>query len=199
MPGFDTILDNRRQKRFFQQHLFLAGAITGLLLGVVLTTISEVVLNALHSVPQSAQHTHAGNMIITIDDSLLSASIRQSLQQDQKNLPFPISNVSAQTQPGNHIDLTVKIPTAAGVTANARFGLSPTINSIGHLDFKVVSVNLGGIDVGIVASGIIENALNQQFASYSQGKLVHGLNYQLVGVSTTNNALIVTVHLTFTS
>ncbi len=188
-----------RRKRFFQQRLFIGGAVAGLLLGVVLTAIGLIVLGPHYSVPQSTKNAHAGNMTISMDDPLLSAGMRIALKREQSKLPFPINDASAQTQPGDHIDLIVDVPTPVGITAQARFGLSPTIDNTGHIHFKVVSVNLGGIEVGFAVNGIIENALDQQFADFGEGQLVQGLNYQLVGVSTTDSALVVTARLTSTS
>jgi hypothetical protein len=188
-----------RRKRFFQQRLFIGGAVAGLLLGIVLTTIGLAVLGPHDSIPQNAKNSHAGNMTISMDNPLLSAGMRLALKREQNKLPFPISDASAQTVKGDHIDLIVDVPTPVGITAQARFGLSPTINNKGQIDFKVVSVNLGGIEVGFAVSGIVEDALNQQFADFGQGQLVQGLDYQLIGVSTTDSALVVTARLTSTS
>jgi hypothetical protein len=198
----------RRRKILMKRTPFLLqpALYIGLLCGIIITVLAGYLALKILT-PQGTTFTPgtgaptAGNVTITIDQDALDLGIRQAVKQVQPQLPFTITNVSTNLRPGDEIDVSVVGAPIVGVSPNLLVTLSPTVAPDGTLDFHVQQVMLVGLNLSLGAqvNQAIEQAINQQFAGYSRGNLEDGLQYQLVNVSTTSSALIITARLTSSS
>lgn len=199
MSIVDSYPGDARPKRFYQRGLFYGSLVTGIILGFVIAAIGLAVLGTHGALPKNISQAKSGNITISMDDALLTTGMRLALQRNQNQLPFTVSNVVAQTQTGDRVVLNVTTPGPVGITVGLKFVLAPTIDSTSHIDFKVVETDVGPLNISFAVNQMIEQSLNQQFANFGQGELVQGLTYQLIGVSTTNTALVLNAKLTTTS
>jgi hypothetical protein len=140
----------------------------------------------------------AGNITIALDQNALDLGMQLALKQVQPQLPFTITGVSTSLREGDEIDVTVVGQPILGIPPTLQVTLSPVIASDGTLDFHVQQVRLVGLNLSLggAINQAIEQAINQQFAGYGRGDLGNGLQYQLLDVRTTSDALIVTARLT---
>ena len=176
------------RRRFFQQRLFWGGTFAGLIAGMLILMIGLVVFGQRPPISAVSQ-TQNGNITIMVDSPLLTTGMRIAIKRVQNKLPVTVSDVSAVTFDGDRVDMTVIAPGPLGVTLNLIFGLAPVIDATGHIDFKITQTQLGGLVIPGV-NGIVESALNDQFSTFGNGPIIHGLSYQLTGVSTTSSALV---------
>jgi hypothetical protein len=207
-PGYEgkIILEGKKivMKRtplLFQPSLYI-GLVCGIITAVLGGFLAIVILTSHGStfMPSSGAAT-AGNVTITLDQNALDLGMRQAVKQVQPQLPFTITSVSSTLRPTDEIDVTVIGDPVFGVTPNLMMTLAPTVAQDGTLDFRVQQVQLVGPNVSLsgAVNQAIEQAINQQFAGYSRGSLGDGLQYQLLGVRTTSNTLILTARVTSSS
>ena len=190
---------DKQPKRFYQHGLFYGSLVAGIIVGFVIAGIGLVVLGSHGALPKNISQAKSGNITISMDDPLLTTGMRLALKRVQNQLPFTVSDVAAQTQAGDRVVLNVTTPGPVGINVGLKFVLAPTIDSTGHIDFKVIETDVGPLNISFAVNSMIEDSLNQQFANFGQGELVQGLTYQLIGVSTTNAALVLNARLTSSS
>jgi hypothetical protein len=175
----------------------------GLLCGIIITVLAgllAVLVLSSHGAtfkPSTAAPV-AGNITIALDQNALDLGMQLALKQVQPQLPFTITGVSTSLREGDEIDVTVVGQPILGIPPTLQVTLSPVIASDGTLDFHVQQVRLVGLNLSLggAINQAIEQAINQQFAGYARGDLGNGLQYQLLDVRTTSDALILTARLT---
>jgi hypothetical protein len=188
----------KRTPLLLQPSLYV-GLIGGIIITVVAGYLVLMVLSP-HSMPfnPGSGAPTSGNVTITVDQDAVELGMQVAVKQVQPQLPFTITSVSTNLRPGDEIDITVVGEPILGVAPNLLVTLSPAIAQDGSLDFRVQQVQLVGLNLSLggAVNQALEQAINQQFAGYSRGNLEDGLQYQLVNVRTTSNALILTARLT---
>jgi|GEM_PF-5241073 len=169
---------------------FWGGLAIGVVSGIIVTLLTVVFL-APHSSPTKAATTvNTGNFTITMSDALLTIGMRMALKKVQGQLPVTLSNPVAATQTNNRLNMNVDAIGPAGLSIGVHFVFSPKVSTSGQLTFTVIDAQLGGLSIPGV-NGVIENALNQQFADFGKGQL-NGLQYQLTEAHTVSGSLIIT-------
>jgi hypothetical protein len=182
----------------FHQRAFYTGggcAILVALLAVFLVALLFGLGGA--SPPATTQAVTAGNFTATVDDDLLTLGVRQGLGRVKDQLPFTVKNVMVSTQAGDEIDVAGDGDPILGViTPHVTVTIAPAI-AAGKLDFRVTRIQVFGLNAspGGSINRALEDALNQQFGNLSQGKILSGLNYQILAVHTTTSALVLTARL----
>ena len=170
----------------------------GLVCGVLLALVAGLVLNSRSAAyrPGTTSGT-AGNITLTVDHNAVDLAVQAAVKQVQPQLPITVTGVSTTLRAGDEIDVYLVGQPIFGATPDLLIVLSPTITSSGTLDFYVQRVTLSGLNLSVDSSvnQSIEQSINRQFAAYGRGTLSQGLHYQLVDVSTTPVALILTAQL----
>jgi hypothetical protein len=175
----------------------------GLICGIIITVLGGLLVTLVLSsrgptfTPATGAAT-AGNVTITLDQNALDLGMQVAVKQVQPQIPFTITGVSTNLRPGDEIDVTVVGEPILGISPNLLVTLAPVIAADGTVDFHVQQVRLVGLNLSLggAVNQALEQAINQQFAGYSRGNLEDGLQYQLLDVRTTSNALILTARLT---
>jgi|GEM_PF-2158433 hypothetical protein len=196
----------RQRLRHLLRHLLRQRALyIGLVCGILLTLLLGFLLYLLFS-PYGISYTppatpQSGNVAIAIDHEALEIGMQAALQKVQPQLPITIQHVSTTLHDGDQIDVRVDGQSVVGITPSLVVTLSPTVAANGSIDFKVQRVTLNGFNasLGGAVNSAIEQAINRQFANYSQGTPIQGLHYQIIGVDTTSDALVITARLTSSS
>jgi hypothetical protein len=178
----------------------------GLISGIIITVLGGVLATLVLSshgttfTPSTGAAT-AGNVTIALDQNALDLGMHLAVKQIQPQVPFTITGVNTNLQPGDEIDVTVVGEPIVGIAPNLLVTLAPAVAADGTLDFHVQQVRLVGLNLSLggAVNQAIEQAINQQFAGYSRGSLEDGLQYQVVDVRTTSNALILTARLASSS
>jgi hypothetical protein len=191
----------KRTPLLLQPSLYL-----GLICGIIITVLGGVLVTLVlssHSTtytPSTGAAT-SGNVTIALDQNALDLGMQLAVKQVQPQLPFTITGVSTNLRPGDEIDVTVVGEPILGIAPNLLVTLAPAVATDGTLDFHVQQVRLVGLNLSLggAVNQAIEQAINQQFAGYSRGNLEDGLQYQLLNVRTTSDALILTARLTSSS
>jgi hypothetical protein len=178
----------------------------GLICGIIVTVLGGALATLVLSshgttFTPSAGTATTGNVTIALDQNALDLGMHLAVKQVQPQLPFTITGVSTNLRPGDEIDVTVVGEPILGIAPNLLVTLAPAVAADGTLDFHVQQVRLVGLNLSLggAVNQAIEQAINQQFAAYSRGNLEDGLQYQLLSVRTTSNALILTARLTSSS
>lgn len=191
----------KRAPLLLQPSLYI-GFVCGIIITVLGGVLATLVLSSHGTTftPSTGAAT-AGNVTIALDQNALDLGIHLAVKQVQPQLPFTITGVSTNLRPGDEIDVTVVGEPIVGIAPNLLVTLAPAVAADGTLDFHVQQVRLVGLNLSLggAVNQAIEQAINQQFTGYSRGNLKDGLQYQLVDVRTTSNALILTARLTSSS
>jgi hypothetical protein len=188
----------KRTPLLLQPSLYV-GLICGIIITVLGGILATLVLSSHGSTYTSSKGAAtAGNVTIALDQNALDLGMQLAVKQVQPQLPFTITGVSTNLRPGDEIDVTVVGEPVLGIAPNLLVTLAPAVAADGTLDFHVQQVRLVGLNLSLggAVNQAIEQAINQQFAGYSRGKLEDGLQYQLLDVRTTSDALILTARLT---
>lgn len=179
------------RKPFYRLGAFYGGLCLGLLLFPFIFFALAVLTS--HHANQAAKPATSGNITITMDDALLTTGMRLALKRALTQLPalpFAVTNVAAKTHSGDTVDLTADLG-----PINALIAISPQVSADGKLDFQITHTDIGGLFSLDAFNSAFEAALNDQFSDVGSGNLVKGLDYQLVGVTTTEGTLVLTAKL----
>jgi hypothetical protein len=188
----------KRALLLLQPSLYI-GLICGIIITVLGGLLATLILSSHGSTfTPSTGGTTAGNVTIALDQNALDLGVQLAVKQVQPQLPFTITSVSTNLRPGDEMDVTVVGEPILGIAPNLLVTLAPAVAADGTLDFHVQLVRLVGLNLSLggAVNQAIEQAINRQFAGYSRGSLEDGLQYQLLDVRTTSNALILTARLT---
>jgi hypothetical protein len=188
----------KRTLLLLQPSLYI-GLICGIIITVLGGLLATLILSSHGSTfTPSTGATTAGNVTIALDQNALDLGVQLAVKQVQPQLPFTITSVSTNLRQGDEMDVTVVGEPILGIAPNLLVTLAPAVAADGTLDFHVQQVRLVGLNLSLggAVNQAIEKAINQQFAGYSRGSLEDGLQYQLIDVRTTSNALILTARLT---
>jgi hypothetical protein len=188
----------KRTTLLLQPSLYI-GLICGIIIAVLGGLLATLVLSSHGSkfTPRTGAAT-TGNVTIALDQNALDLGMQLAVKQVQPQVPFTITSVSTNLRPGDEIDVTAVGEPILGIAPNLLVTLAPAVAADGTLDFHVQQVRLVGLNLSLggAVNQAIEQAINQQFAGYSRGNLEDGLQYQVLDVRTTSNALILTARLT---
>jgi hypothetical protein len=129
----------------------------------------------------------AGNVILDIDDALLSIFLRLGLAhaQTQAPLPFQIKQVMA-TIDDEGIELTA---------GPARVTLRPTLDAAGRIDLRIASAKVGTLGLPIFLYGVLNTIINERVNALLSGLEMQGLRPRLLDVRTRGRSLVVTAQL----
>ncbi|MGO8949131.1 MAG: hypothetical protein ACLQUY_16095 [Ktedonobacterales bacterium] len=182
-----------------RQPALYIGLVSGIIMTVLIGLLATLFLSSHAGVykPSTALPS-AGNITITLDQNAMDLAMHRAVEQVQPQLPFTITGESTTLRPGDEIDVYLAGQPDFGITPTLLVTLSPAVAQGGTLDFHVQQVTFTGLNVSLggAVNQAIEQAINQQFSGYGRGNLVSGLHYQLLDVSTTSKALIITAQLT---
>lgn len=188
----------KRTLLLLQPSLYI-GLICGIIITVLGGLLATLILSSHGSTfTPSKGATTGGNVTIALDQNALDLGVHLAVKQVQPQLPFTVTSVSTNLRTGDEMDVTVVGEPILGIAPNLLVTLAPAVAADGTLDFHVQQVRLVGLNLSLggAVNQTIEQAINQQFAGYSRGSLEDGLQYQLLDVRTTANALILTARLT---
>lgn len=132
----------------------------------------------------------ASDITISLNDSNLSGVVADSLTQAQ--LPFAVSNVRAHIMPNDIVTISANadvplLPTRQ-LTATARVAV---IN--GSLNLHIEKGTIGGLNLPSPVVVTIENALNQKFVTLGGLLILGRTKYDISGVTTAENSLVLSV------
>ncbi|MBF6589866.1 MAG: hypothetical protein IVW57_04950 [Ktedonobacterales bacterium] len=128
----------------------------------------------------------SGNVVLEIDDALLTIFLRLGLAKAQAQLPFQIKQVTATIHDGHHIEI------AAG---QARIVLRPALDTAGRIDLRIVSAKLGAFALPTFLYGLLNAIVNERVNALLSGLVMQGLRPRLLDVRTRGRALAITAEL----
>lgn len=191
-----------QRRPFFRQRSFYGGILTGIIVVPLFFISFNQILLHIRNTSHHAPQVTSGNMIISLNDDLMTTGMTLALQRIQKQSRFTVAHLTVTTQKGDSIQMNAdgtlnQVPVIGSVPGTLSVTMNPVIDSTGHIDFQITQLSVIGIDASLwgLANTLIEQTLNDQFSDLGQGSVLKGLDYQLLNVHTENGALVVTAKL----
>jgi hypothetical protein len=167
----------------------LLGFVVGALLGAAVT-VGALVYAGPQPTPLPVS-THAGTVTLTVDDTFLTAAMREGLNQSP--LGASIHGVTAHCVPGGRILVAGESSLdPLNIHAPLTMTLEPTISQ-GRLSVHVLTATIGGLVLPGTLDAQIESALNDQMRSLGAFTLTGSLRYVVSSVTTTDGQMTLTL------